>query len=171
MKPSLVIGALQASHDRSTFSCGIPALDRYLREQASQDIKRRVSNCFVAANREGAIVGYYTLAASSVPISSLPEEQTKRLPRYPVLPAILIGRLAIDSRHQGQRIGSALIIDALQRSLQAAPASFALVVDAKDEQAAAFYRRHGFIPFQSRPLSLFLPMATALKLFGPEALP
>ncbi|WP_192256678.1 GNAT family N-acetyltransferase [Mesorhizobium silamurunense] len=171
MKIDLIIETLQASHDRSAFGCGVPALDRYLREQAGQDVKRRVSNCFVAVNRDDAIAGYYTLAASSVPIAFLPEDQTKRLPRYPILSAILIGRLAVDARFQGQRIGSALIIDALRRSVQAAPASFALVVDAKDEQAAAFYRSHGFAPFKSRALSLFLPVATALKLFGPEALP
>ncbi|MDX8438067.1 GNAT family N-acetyltransferase [Mesorhizobium australafricanum] len=171
MKPDLIIETRQASHSRSAFGCGVLALDRYLREQASQDIKRRVSNCFVAANRDGAIAGYYTLAASSVPITSLPEDQTKRLPRYPILPATLIGRLAVDTRFRGQGIGSVLIIDALRRSTQAAPACFTLVVDAKDEQAAAFYRRHGFAPFKSRALSLFLPVATALKLFGPEAIP
>ncbi|UCI06934.1 GNAT family N-acetyltransferase [Mesorhizobium sp. B1-1-8] len=171
MNLELIIEGLAGSHDRTAFSCGVPALDRYLREQVSQDIKRRVSNCFVAANRDGAIAGYYTLAASSVPILSLPDDQTKRLPRCPILPAILIGRLAVDSRYQGQRIGSSLIIDALRRSVQAAPASFALVVDAKDEQAAAFYRKHGFTPLRSRPLSLFLPIGTALKLFGLEAIP
>jgi predicted N-acetyltransferase YhbS len=73
---------------------------------------------------------------------------------------VLIGRLAVDTRYQGRQIGSALIIDALRRSARAAPASFALIVDAKDDQAAAFYRRHGFVSFQSRPLSLFLPIAT-----------
>ncbi|KUM26580.1 GCN5 family acetyltransferase [Mesorhizobium loti] len=167
MSLNLIIEALAGSHDRSAFSCGVPVLDRYLREQANQDIKRRVSNCFVAVDRNnGVIAGYYTLAASSVPITSLPEDQTKRLPRYPTLPAILIGRLAVHTLYQGQRVGSALIIDALQRSTRAAPASFALIVDAKDEQATAFYRKHGFIPFESSQLSLFLPIATALKLFG-----
>jgi len=97
--------------------------------------------------------------------------ERRRLPRYPILPAVLIGRLAVDTRYQGRQIGSALIIDALRRSARAAPASFGLIVDAKDDQAAAFYRRHGFVSFQSRPLSLFLPIATALRLFGLEAFP
>jgi GNAT superfamily N-acetyltransferase len=91
--------------------------------------------------------------------------ERRRLPRYPILPAVLIGRLAVDTRYQGRQIGSALIIDALRRSARAAPASFGLIVDAKDDQAAAFYRRHGFVS------SLFLPIATALKLFGLEAFP
>ncbi|RUX09775.1 GNAT family N-acetyltransferase [Mesorhizobium sp. M8A.F.Ca.ET.059.01.1.1] len=167
MSLDLIIEPLGASHTRKGFSCGVPALDHYLREQASQDVKRRVSNCFVAADRDvGLIAGYYTLAAASVPIASLPEDLTKRLPRYPVLPAILIGRLAVGTRYQGQRVGSTLIVDALRRCAQAAPASFALIVDAKDDKAAAFYLKHGFTPFQGRPLSMFLSVATALKLFA-----
>jgi len=162
----LVIEPLDSSHDRAAFDCGVPVLDRYLREQASQDVKRRVGNCFVALDKEaGAIAGYYTVAASSIPVASLPEQETRRLPRYPILPATLIGRLAVGRHYQGQKIGSALLVDALHRSVQAAPASFTLLADAKDENAAAFYRKHGFIPLQSRPLSLFLPIATALKLF------
>lgn len=169
MTLSLILEALGGAHDRKGFSCGVPALNRYLREQANQDVKRRVSSCFVAVDPEvGIVAGYYTLAASSVPIASLPEGQAKHLPRYPTLPAILIGRLAVDARYQGQRIGSALIIDALRRSARAAPAAFALIVDAKDHVAFAFYRKHGFIPLQSRALSLFLPVATALKLFEEE---
>ncbi|WP_352905274.1 GNAT family N-acetyltransferase [Mesorhizobium sp. M0816] len=107
-----------------------------------------------------------TLWRPSIPIASLPDEQTKHLPRYPVLPAILVGRLAVDAGYQRRRVGSALIVDALRRSVSAAPAAFALIVDAKDDQAVAYYRRHGFTSFQSRPASLFLPIATALKLFG-----
>ena len=167
MSLAVVIEPLNGSHDRRGFDCGVTALDRYVREQASQDVKRRLGNCFVATDRDaGTIAAYYTLAASSVPIADLPEADTRRLPRYPVLPATLIGRLAVDSRYQRRQIGSALIVDALHRSAQAAPASFTLLVDAKDDSAAAFYRKHGFIPLASRPLSLFLPIATALKLFG-----
>ena len=167
MTLAVVIEPLGESHDRRTFNCGVHALNRYFREQASQDVKRRVGNCFVATDKNGgAVAAYYTLAASSIPVNSLPREETERLPRYPVLPATLIGRLAVDLRYQGRQIGSALIVDALRRSVLAAPASFTLLVDAKDEGAAAFYRKHGFIPLESRPLSLFLPISTALKLFG-----
>jgi ribosomal protein S18 acetylase RimI-like enzyme len=154
-------------HDRRGFDCGVPALDRYVREQASQDVKRRLGNCFVAADREtGAVAAFYTLAASSIPMDALPEDQTRRLPRYPLLPATLIGRLAVDRSYQGRQIGAALLFDAAQRSARADPASFTLLVDAKDETAVAFYQRHGFIPLVSRHLSLFLPIATAMKLFG-----
>jgi predicted GNAT family N-acyltransferase len=141
-------------------------LDRYIREQAGQDIRRRISNCFVAVEAGSAMIAaYYTLSASSIPLDSIPSEQVRRLPRYPVLPATLIGRLAVDTRFQGRQIGSALIVDALRQSVRAAPASFTLLVDAMDERTAGFYRRHGFMPLASRPLSLFLPIATALKLF------
>lgn len=167
MSLALAIEPLNPTHDRRAFNCGVVALDRYFREQASQDVKRRLCNCFVATDRDtGVIAAYYTLAASSVPIAALPEADTKRLPRYPLLPATLIGRLAVDNAYQGRQIGSALIVDALRRSAQAAPASFTLLVDAKDDRAVAFYRKHGFIPLASRPISLFLPIATALKLFG-----
>jgi predicted GNAT family N-acyltransferase len=160
------IEPLNSSHDRQAFDCGVQVLDRYLREQASQDVKRRVGNCFVAVDHEtSAIAAYYTLAATSIPFTELPETETKRLPRYPVLPATLIGRLAVNRSHQGRHLGSALLMDALRRSMDAAPASFALVVDAKDDSAITFYRKCGFIALTSRPRSLFLPIATALKLF------
>ena len=92
------------------------SLDRYLREQASQDIRRRVSNCFLAVEQETyALAGYYTLAASSIPISDLPEAETRRLPRYPLIPATLIGRLAVDSRYRGRQLGMTLVADAVRR--------------------------------------------------------
>ena len=91
----------------------------------------------------------------------LPSETAKRLPRYPVVPAALIGRLAIDRQYRGRGLGAALLFDALAR---ADTAIFAILVDAKDDAAAAFYRRHGFQPFAARPLNLFLPLGTALKL-------
>lgn len=163
---AVVIEPLAPAHDRQAFGCSVPALDRYIREQAGQDVRRRISNCFVAVEQDtGALAAYYTLAAASIPVTSLPEKETKRLPRYPVLPATLIGRLAVDSHYQGRKLGAALIIDAVRRSARADPAAFTMLVDAKDEAAAAFYRRHGFIPLTSRPGTLFLPVATALKLF------
>jgi len=164
---AVIIEPLAPTHARHGFGCGVPALDRYLREQAGQDVRRRVSNCFAAVEQgTGILAGYYTLAAASIPVTGLPEEATKRLPRYPVLPATLIGRLAVDSRYQGRQLGAALIIDAVRRSARADPAVFTLLVDAKDEAAVAFYRRHGFTSLTSRPATLFLPVATALRLFA-----
>ncbi len=110
--------------------------------------------------------GFYTFAATSIPLADLTPETSKRLPRYALMPAGLIGRLAVDQRYQSQRLGSTLIIDAVRRSVQSDTAIFALVVDAKDAGALAFYRHLGFVPFVSRDMSLYLPIATALKAIG-----
>jgi GNAT superfamily N-acetyltransferase len=164
------IEALAPAHARKDFSSGSEPLDRYLRELATQDIKRRVSNCFVALDRGNAIAGYYTLAAASFPLTELSAEEAKRLLRYPLLPAGLIGRLAVDRSFQGHRLGSALVMDAALRVARAEPAVFALVVEAKDEKAACFYGHLGFRRFASKTGVLFLPVATALRaLNGPRA--
>ena len=142
-------------------------LDRYLRTQATQDIRRRVATCMVAIEvATGRLAGYYTIAAASIPTPDLPAEITKKLPRYPTLPAVRIGRLAVDGRFQGRGLGGALLADALRRVLASPPAVFTLLVDAKDDQAVAFYRRYGFIPLRDQPRTLFLPVATAQKLFS-----
>lgn len=159
----ITVEALTSAHARSAFRSGVPALDRYLVELASQDVKRRVSNCFVALDDAGTIVGYYTLAATGVPLTELQADERKRLPRYPLIPAALIGRLAVDRSAQGQGLGNALVMDAVTRSTRSDPAIFALIVDAKDETAVRFYRHLGFCPFNDRPASLYLPIATALK--------
>lgn len=159
------IEALGSAHDRAGFSCGVEPLDRYLKTQASQDVRRRVSNCFVAVpDGTAAIAGFYTLAAASIPVLDLPKEQTQRLPRYPVLPAALIGRLAVDQGFRGKQLGAALLFDALLRALRADPAVLTVIVDAKDATAEAFYRHHGFQPFSHLPSRLFLPVETAAKL-------
>jgi ribosomal protein S18 acetylase RimI-like enzyme len=165
---SITIEPLGSHHDRKAFGCGVEALDRYLRELATQDIKRRVSNCFVAVGEGGRLAGYYTFAAASFPLGELPADQAKRLPRYPLLPAGLIGRLAVDTRFQGQRIGGALVMDAVLRATRADSAIFAIIVDAKDETAVRFYEHLGFRRFASRPSSLFVPIATALEAFAEQ---
>jgi GNAT superfamily N-acetyltransferase len=158
---------LSDAHNRVAFQCGAVSLDRYFREQVTQDVRRRISNCFVAVERTTEnLAGFYTLATSSIPNLELPPHITKRLPRYQSIPAILLGRLAVDLRYRGQNVGAGLLADAVFRSARAGPAAFALLVDAKDENAAAFYCKHGFEPLANRPLTLFLPMATALKLFA-----
>ncbi len=167
MTLQFAIELLAVTHDRAQFKSGVEALDRYLREQASQDVRRRVSNCFVALDTSsGRIAGYYTLAATSIPVTELPVAETKRLPRYPVLPATLVGRLAVDINFRGQRLGAALVADAVRRTAHADAASFTLLVDAKEDGAANFYRHLGFAVLPSRPNSLFLPIATALKALG-----
>ncbi len=165
MNSSFRLEALSDAHNRTAFQCGVEALDRYFREQATQDIRRRISNCFVGVERAtGEIAGCYTLATSGIPNTDLPSHVTKRLPH--MIPAVQVGRLAVDLRYRGRKLGSGLLADAAVRSARADPAAFTLLVDAKDEDAAAFYRKHGFKSLSSRPLTLFLPIATALKLFS-----
>ena len=162
------VEALGKQHDRSGFTCGSEALDQYLRVQAGQDARKRVAATFVLCEGESnRVVGYYTLSAVSVDIGAWPENVAKKLPRYPVVPATLLGRLAIDRQLQGRGAGEHLLMDALHRSGQASRevASVALVVDAKNDQAAGFYQRYDFIPLLDPPSRLFLPMSTIEKLF------
>jgi GNAT superfamily N-acetyltransferase len=157
--------ALAAHHDRTAFACGVAELDRYFHQQVTQDIRRRVTNCFVAvAEESGAVAGYYTLASAGIPVSELPAEIVRRLPRYPMLPAVRIGRLAVDGAFRGRGIGGLLLMDAAARAHRADQANYALLVDAKDDTAAAIYRHYGFIPFAGNARILFLPLATAARL-------
>lgn len=155
-----VLSRLSAEHDRASFESDSPALTRYLREQASQDMRRRVAACFVATTHEGRIAGFYTLASASILLNELPASTMKKLPRYPSVPAVRMGRLAVDQAFKGQGLGGALLADALERATNAEIAAFALIVDAKDEAAAAFYLHHGFIALPDTPMTLFLPLAT-----------
>lgn len=156
--------ALQDSHDRKTFSSGEVKLDQYFQTQVSQDIRRHIANCFVAIEVSNEqIAGYYTIAAAGIATPDLPPEDIKGLPRYPTLPAVRIGRLAVDQHYQGQGLGKALLADAAIKAMTAAPASFALLVDAKHELAVQFYQHHGFRPLIDLPNVLFLPLATAKK--------
>lgn len=154
-----------ADHAREGFCCGQDALDRYFKTQVTQDIRRRVANCLVAIEVATELVAaFYTIAAAGIPITELPADITKRLPRYPTIPAVRVGRLAVDERFRGRGLGGALIADAAARALSAEVAAFALLVDAKDDAAVAFYEHHGFQKFVSAPRTLFLPLATAKSL-------
>jgi len=154
------LAQLDAACDRSMFSSGTEPLDRYLREQATQDIRRRVAACFVALADGSRVAGYYTLASASLLLADLPAPIGKKLPRYPTVPAVRMGRLAVDQAFKGQGLGGALLADALDRSARSEIAAYALVVDAKDEIAAAFYQHHGFVALPDSPRCLFLPLAT-----------
>jgi ribosomal protein S18 acetylase RimI-like enzyme len=157
---------LGSGHDRTIFHCGEEALDRYFKTQATQDIRRRMANCFVAIEfATTAIAAYYTLSSASIPMVDLPPEETKSLPRYPTVPAIRIGRLAVDRRFQGRGLGAALLADAAHRGMQTDIAAFTLLVDAKNDRAVAFYQHHGFRVLLSQPRTLFLPLATAKKAY------
>jgi len=153
-----------AEQNRDSFCCGEEALDRYLKTQATQDIRRRIASCIVAVeSATDLLAGYYTIAAASIPLVNLPPEEAKRLPRYPTLPAVRIGRLAVDQKFQGRGLGGALLVDAARRSLQSPPAVWALLVEAKNENAVAFYQRFGFRTFAGQPRILFLPIKTGEK--------
>jgi ribosomal protein S18 acetylase RimI-like enzyme len=164
MNPPFRLEPLSDKHERTSFACGEEALDRYFQTQAAQDIRRRIATCFVAIEAAtGHLAAFYTIASASIPTADLPPGITKRLPRYPTIPAVRIGRLAVDLKFRGRGLGAALLADAVRRILLAPPAVFAVLVDAKNDQAVAFYERDGFQRLTSQPRTLFLPMATAEK--------
>ena len=165
---SFPIEVLGKQHRRDDFDCGSEALNRYIRTQARQEMERDVAIVYVLVPsvEPTRIAGYYSLSSTGVRLSEWPETTRKKLPRYPLVPATLIGRLGVDHAHRGLRLGERLLIDALRRSLAASQsvASVAVIVDAKDATGVAFYLRYGFIPFPDQPLRLFLPMKTIAQL-------
>jgi GNAT superfamily N-acetyltransferase len=156
----------KAVHNRTAFSCGVPELDNYLKAQATQDQKRNVSQPYVLTDEAGTIYGYYTLSSGSVNLEQLSETARNGLPHYPQMPVILLGRLAIEQRFQGQGIGASLLADALKRSYKVSQSigALAVVVQAKNDQAVNFYRKHEFIISQTDPYVLMLPMKTIAAL-------
>jgi len=159
MPGSFIIEPLGHSHDRAEFTCGVEALDRYFREQAGQDVRRRASACFVA--REVAtdrVAGFYTLAAGGILLAPMPVRLAKRLPRYPTVPVARLRRLAVALAYHGRKLGGALLWDAVQRAERSEVAVYALVVDARDGQAEHFYPHHGFVAFGGKSRVLMLPL-------------
>ena len=162
---TLRVAALGPQHDRSSFECGVPALDQYFRQQAGQDARKNLAAPFLLLLPDGTIAGYYTLSATSFRLAELPAPTIRKLPRYPIVPAILLGRLAIDRRHQGQGHGRFLLADALYRAVNSEIAAFAIIVDAKDAAAKVFYEREGLLPFIDQPMILYRPKADIVALF------
>jgi GNAT superfamily N-acetyltransferase len=161
----LRVEPLGAHHDRFGFESGAEPLDRYFRTQAGQDARKNMAAPFVLVLPDGTIAGYYTLSSTSVQLAELPPQTVRRLPRYPLVPATLLGRLAVDRRQQGKGYGRFLMADALYRAAQSEIASFAVIVDAKDDNARRFYERESFLPFPDQPMKLFRPMADIRRLF------
>ncbi len=154
--------------DLTTFDCGTPALNDYLQKYARQNHNRNIGKTFLALGKDGKeILGYYTASASEIDTETLPETHSKHLPRYPV-PAMRIGRLAVDKSHQGQGIGAELLWDAFRRAINVSNeiGIYAVAVDAKDAKASAFYLKYGFIPLTHKPLAFFLPIETIKVLFA-----
>ncbi len=158
-KAAFRVTLLDVSADRAVFNSGVTPLDNYFRQQVSQDIRRRVTACFVALTADQRIAGYYTLASSSILLADLPAAVGKKLPRYPSVLAVRMGCLAVDQDFKGQGLGGALLADALSRAARAEIAACALVVDAKDEIAKRFYLHHRFMALPDAALTLFLPLA------------
>ena len=155
-------------HDRTAFNCGIAELDDYLRQQASQDAKRKVAVPFVMVDPQRRILGYYTLSAYGVRCTELPPQVAKKLPKYPLIPATLLGRLAVSRERQGQKLGSLLLMDALHRSWKnsAQVASVGVVAEAIDDAARKFYLHHEFVSLPEHPRKLFIAMNTIQKAFA-----
>ncbi|CAZ98054.1 GNAT family N-acetyltransferase [Zobellia galactanivorans] len=161
-------GPLQSNHDRGNFDCGYDLLDNYLKKQASQDIKRNLSICFVLSDESDIVKGYYTLSNASIKRNLLPEAVTKRLPKsYNELPVTLLGRLAIDTTIKGNGFGELMLIDALKRAFDVSQdiiGSIAVIVDPIDDKAKRFYLKYGFIDLPDCG-KMFLPMKTIGQLF------
>lgn len=162
---ALRVEALGPHYDRSGFASGVEPLDKYFWTQAGQDARKNIAAPFVLVLPDGTIAGYYTLSSTSVQLGELPEQTARKMPRYPLVPATLLGRLAVDRRQQGKGYGRFLLADALYRAARSDIASFAVIVDAKDDGASRFYERESFLPFPDQPMKLFRPMADMKQLF------
>ncbi|PIY12281.1 MAG: GNAT family N-acetyltransferase [Flexibacter sp. CG_4_10_14_3_um_filter_32_15] len=159
------IAVLDSTHRREEFSCGNEILDNYLKKQASQDVKRQLSACFVMVDEQNNVKGYYTLSSASIPRENLPLSIAKKLPRnYENPPATLLGRLAIDKSLAGQGAGGSFLAKALERSFHQSKiiGSMAVIVDPIDENATKFYGKFGFLQLDSG--KMFLEMKQIAKL-------
>lgn len=162
-----VIANLEKKHNKNEFKCGVDALDAYLKTQAGQDMKKNVTVTYVLTTQNtDQVLGFYTLSSMGIIPGELPDEIARRLPRYPILPGVLLGRLAVDESCQGKKIGVYLLIDALKRSLSVSAqiGIVAVIVDAKNDAAMAFYKKFGFIELPDNSRRLFLPLSTVKKL-------
>lgn len=164
---ALIVASLdKAAHDRTAFDCGEPALDDFLRTKAAQHQARRVSRTFVLTDsaEPRRILGFYSLSNSQVAREQLSADEARALPRHPI-PAVMLARLAVDRSQQGKRLGQRLLMDVIKRCALVGQQSgvYALLVDAKNEGAKRFYELFGFVSIAGRPMTLYLPLETALK--------
>lgn len=161
----LVFEPLGKVHDRRAFRSGSAAIDEWFAGRAGQDMRRDVARVFVAidAAAPSQVLGFYSLSAFTIALDDLPQEAARKLPLYNAIPAALIGRLARHEVAKGTGLGGRLLVNAMRRVLAVAEtmAVFAIVAEAKDERAVAFYRSFGFQPFVRHPQRLFIPVTTA----------
>jgi GNAT superfamily N-acetyltransferase len=160
---SFIFEKLRRQFDRDGFDCGVDSLNDFLKRYALQNLKKNLGVTIVAVGEENRskILGYYTVSMAQVSFKELPEELSGGIPRYPV-PAMRIGRLAVDRSAQGMGLGGELLRDALFRALDLSleVGTCVVLVDAIDAQAKRFYEKYGFIPLIDMPLSLVLPVKT-----------
>jgi GNAT superfamily N-acetyltransferase len=162
------VAALDKGHQRGAFECGESSLDDYIQRYVTQDAKRSLTRAFVLTGggaEPARVLGYYTLSATNIACERFPAQQAKKLPRYPI-PAVLLGRLAVDRSVQGKGLGEYLLVDALKRVAAASMTIgvHAVMVDALHHAAAAFYAAYGFVPLADSKLTMFLPLDTARQL-------
>ncbi len=163
----LTIEPLAERHNRAAFCCTNQQLEQYLRKQAGQDFRKRASAPFVITPDHKTIAGFYTLSQYAINLKDVPEEIAKGFPKYPVVSATLLGRLAVDKQFLGQGLGELLLMDAQRRALKLSKqiASAVLLVDAKADQAVGFYKKYGFVELPAVERRLFKAMATIARLF------
>jgi len=168
MPPAFTIEPLGPHHDRAPFSCGNASLDDFIKTKARKENELGYCAVFILVEEQGSqtIVGYYSLSSHSVTLEGIVAASRKKLPKYPVVPTALIGRLARDRRFRGQGVGEFLLVDALKRALQSSAqvGSYAVTVDAIDDDAVAFYAKYGFVPLIGHRNRLYLPMASIKRL-------
>ena len=168
MSVRFAIEPLAKVHKRSDFTCGNDRIDLYFRETVSQDVKRKYATCFVARDMvTNRVAGFYTLSSSNVRLNEVPELLAKKLPRYPTVPAVLIGWLGRHSDYAGQGLGEPLLFDAIKTVATAPIGAHAIFADAINDKAAAFYAAFGFMSLIKRPRTLYLSVATALNQLSP----
>lgn len=162
----MITKVLEKSHKRERFSCGTDELDRYLKNYASQDTKKKLAVCYVLTGSGDEVMGYYTLSSQRVDLGDIPPALAKSL-KYKEIPVIIIGHLAVDNKYQGQRYGESLLIDALNRCVGISThlGCHAVIVDPIDEMAEKFYTKYGFVHLQESK-RMFLPMKTIIDLFS-----
>lgn len=160
------IELLGKHHVRDGFDCGEDSLNSFLQSHAGQNTRRDISRTYVALPKEADVVaGYYTLSSGSIAFVNLPDQLSRKLPKYPV-PTAHLGRLAVDKQFQGQGLGGMLLVDALKRvqTLADKIGIYAVSVDALNDNAKRFYEAYGFVNLLDDPRHLLLPMATIRQL-------
>jgi predicted GNAT family N-acyltransferase len=160
---SYAVDILANHHDRCSFDCGVESLNRYLKQQATQDVRRHIATVCAAVTKENVIAGYYSLAAAGALQVILPEELQKKMPRYNMLPAVLLGRLAVDLKYRGHGLGMKLLTDAFALSLNGTIAWTLFLTDAKDDSARSFYEHFGFKRLKDNPLHLYITHQVIIK--------